>query len=373
MIILHYIIGLGDGGAEAVLYRLCTHDRKNKHIIISMLDLGKYGALFKDFGIDVYTLNMKPGRLSIKGVLETYKLIRKIKPDVLQTWMYQADLIGGIIGKICGVKKIYWNVRHTTLVPGKSKTKTIYVARFCGFLSRFIPSKIICCAQKCIPVHQKIGYQQKKMMVINNGYDLGVFKPDEQLRANFRSENGIEKNIFLMGMVGRFDPQKDHVGLISALKIVKSKGLSFKFMLIGKNLDSNNNEILFHIKENNLENEIILLGQRKNIAQVMNGLDLHILSSAYGEAFPNVLAEAMACGTPCVATNVGDAEKIISGQGWLSAASDENALASKIIEAHAMYSNTSEWLSLKERVRKRVEENYSIDSMVSGYCLIWQQ
>ena len=103
MKIIHVITGLNNGGAEAILYRLCKYDKSNKHTVVSMMDSGKYGELLRNENIDVYTLNMSAGKLTFNGIINLYKIIKKFKPNVVQTWMYHANLLGGIVAKIAGI------------------------------------------------------------------------------------------------------------------------------------------------------------------------------------------------------------------------------------------------------------------------------
>ena len=106
--VLHIITGLNDGGAEAVLYRLCVHDHQNSHTVISLMDDGKYGALLREIGVAVYCLNMPQGRVTITGVWRCWLLLRSLNVNLIQTWMYHADLMGGVLGRLAGFKKIIW-------------------------------------------------------------------------------------------------------------------------------------------------------------------------------------------------------------------------------------------------------------------------
>jgi glycosyltransferase involved in cell wall biosynthesis len=371
MKIIHVITSLNDGGAEGVLYRLCKNDNKCQHIVISMTDEGKFGPLLKQAGIKVDCLNMSAGKIRFSALWSFYILLQKIKPDIVQTWMYHADLIGGVVAKLAGVNHIFWNVRHTNLEPGKSKRSTIWVTKLCAVISGWVPRKIVYCAHKAKVVHEAMGYKKGKAEIISNGFDFTQFSIDSLARATFRSELGLNNDVSLIGMVGRYDPQKDHVNLIKALCLVKKENYNFKLVLIGRDLNTKNQTLLNHISDNRLTENIILLGQRTDIPTVMNGLDLHILSSI-GEAFPNVVAEAMACGTPCVVTDVGDAALIVGESGWIVPPKEPQCLANSIMQAlQEKQINQQAWLLRKEACRNRIVDNFSMEKMIEGYRRVW--
>ena len=197
MKILHIITGLGDGGAEAVLYRLCTHDTTQRHLVISLTTSGKYGPLLEAKGISVISIGMQRGNVTPSGFWRLWRLwrlwrqIRRVRPDVVQTWMYHADLLGGIAAKLAGVRRIVWGIHHTTLVAGESSRSAIMAMQLCARLSRVIPNQILCCAEESLRVHAEKGYDRDRMRVVPNGYDVSIFRPDQILRFQFRKELGL--------------------------------------------------------------------------------------------------------------------------------------------------------------------------------------
>jgi glycosyltransferase involved in cell wall biosynthesis len=366
----HIITGLNNGGAEAVLYRLCTYDKNYNHIVISLTGEGKYGSLLEDAGVIVHCLNMPVGRVTLSGLYQLFKLIRKIKPEIVQTWMYHADLIGGVIARFSGNKNVYWNIRHSTFEPGDSKYSTILVAKLCAKFSKYIPKEIVCCAEKSIETHSEMGYDTSKMTVIANGYDLSRLNAMPNSQAQLKKKLG---DIFpIIGMVGRFNPQKDHFSLLEAFALVKNTGLPHKLALVGADLNISNVALMEKIQFLGLRNEVLLLDQRIDIPILMSSFDLHVLSSSFGEAFPNVLAEAMACGTPCVTTDVGDASFIVGNTGWVVPPKNHEALAAAILTAlNEQKTNPKAWVSRKVACRERIVENFSIEVMIKKYHHVW--
>lgn len=372
MHITHIITSLSDGGAEAVLYRLCTNDTHAKHTVISLMDMGKYGLMLQEAGIEVHCLNMPSGRVTFSGLHILYKLLKQLQPNAVQTWMYHADLIGGVVAKLTGIKNINWGIHHTVLVKGKTKRSTILVAKLCALLSRIIPKKIVCCAHKAAEIHAELGYQKSKMMVIPNGYKLEQFTPNTKVGNEIRQELELTEQEVVLGIVGRFDPLKGHFSLLNALSLLPDS-ITYRCLLVGKDLNSANSLLVEEIQCLELQDTILLLDQRSDIPAVMNALDIHILSSM-SEAFPNVLCEAMACGTPCVTTDVGDAAFIVGNTGWVVPAKNPEALAEAILSAvNEKTSNKQSWTNRKQACRNRIVENFSIEKMIEKYHQIWEE
>jgi glycosyltransferase involved in cell wall biosynthesis len=370
--IIHIISGLTDGGAETVLYRLCTHDKKNRHTVISLMDSGKYGALLEASGIAVYYLNMPRGRITLTGLWRLWRLLRSERPDVVQTWMYHADLIGGIVARLARIPIVCWGIRHSDMDPAKTSRSTILVARVCAWLSHWIPHAIVSCSVEAASVHQALGYAREKFTIIPNGYNLVELAPDSEARAQLRREWGVNEQTILLGMAARYDPQKDHANLINALRLIKHKKISFQCVLVGAEMDANNYELCNLIESQGVKDNVLLLGRRHDIPGVMNALDIHVLSSSFGEAFPNVLAEAMACGTPCVTTDVGDAAVIVGDTGWIVPLSNSELLANAISEAITEMQDVDKWAVRRSMCRDRVVLNFSLERMVDNYHNVWR-
>lgn len=371
MHVLHIITGLSDGGAEAILYRMCKFDKEYKHTVISLMGEQKYGPMLTNIGVDVYTLDFPKGKIRLLGLYKLYKFIWQIKPDVVQTWLDHADLIGGVIARLAGIKNIVWSVHHTALVIGESRLSTICISKINVFLSYFIPKKIIYCAEESRIAQEKIGYKKTKGQVVRNGYDIEGFVQNKYLGENFRNELGISINDLLIGHVGRYDPQKDLNNLIEAFALLNRDNFDFHAVIIGTDLDYNNQDLVCMLNKNGLEERVNLQGRRNDIVAVMNGIDLFVLSSR-SEAFPNVLNEAMLCGTPCITTNVGDAREIVGDTGWVVRPKDPQVLAKTILQAaKEKQSNNNAWLQREAACRQRVVENFSLNEMLKKYKEVW--
>ena len=369
MKVLHIITGLNNGGAEAVLYRLIASDYKNTHLVISLMNQGVYGERLISAGIPVYTLNMSRGRLSLKGIIELYRLVRLIKPDVVQTWMYHADLIGGLVARLAGAKIVIWGIRGP-FDRQRTSLQTRIIIRLCSIFSKWVPIVITSNSEYAAKVHVKVGYSPEKLVIIPNGFPLNQFRPEVTARDKLLHDLNLNHDVFLIGMVARFDPYKDHENLFAALFDLKQKSREVICLLVGQGMCMTNKPLMDLVKKYEIQDIIMFMGPREDVPKIMAALDVHVLSSA-AESFPNVLAEAMACGTPCVTTNVGDAALIVGDTGWIVPHSDPSTLSKAIQEVLLAIKDSAKWSVRKEECQKRVTDNYSLKKMIESYQRVW--
>jgi glycosyltransferase involved in cell wall biosynthesis len=368
--ILHIITGLSNGGAEASLYRLTTSDCANSHHVISLMDRGVYGDRLENNGISVHTLDMSRAKVSIQGIRKLYRLIRTTEPDIVQTWMYHADLIGGLVARLAGVKSVVWGIRGGEINKKNTALSTIIVMYICALLSRWVPKVIISNSIHAAQVHAKLGYTRKKLIIIHNGYFLNQFLPSTVAREIMLMELDVKRNNILIGMVARFDPYKDHENLFAALSELKGKRQNLTCLLIGSGMDIENQHLIKLVERYGVQKLVKLIGPREDVHSIMAALDLNVLSSV-AESFPNVLAEAMVYGTPCVTTDVGDAALIVGDTGWIVPPSDPIALSNAILEALNEMGDWSKWKARKKACRTRIIENYTLERMINNYNRVW--
>lgn len=372
MDVTHVITGLDDGGAEAILWALVSHDDQSRHRIISLTGEGKYGALLRASGFDVQSFAFKSLLHAVRDAIRIERSVAAARPDVIQTWMYHADLIGGIIGYRLGVP-VVWGVHNTTLSLSSSSRATRWIRTACALLSSRIPSRIVCCAAAAKQEHVRAGYDPGRMVLVRNGYDLRRFAPLPVLRQQLRSSVGVQDDVPLIGIVGRFHPQKDYATGFAALGSIARRGLAFKVAAAGTGMSSENSELQSIVLREGLKDRVTLLGRRNDIEFVYSAFDVLLLCSSSGEASPNVVAEAMSCGTPCIVTDVGDAAFIVGETGWVAPPSDPVALAGQIEQAVRVWRDAVAWETRKAAARARIVEHLSLDRMIEGYRRVWSE
>jgi len=364
--VCHIIIGLNVGGAELMLKRLIEgykDDPDYSHFVISLSTIGDVGTQLKAINVDVVDLNI----LSVLGLPLAFwrltRMLRSKRPDIVQTWMYHADLFGGMAARFAGIRNIIWGIRGT-LIPQGLWSRTRFIIWLCANVSHWLPRKIVCCAEAARSNHIDMGYSVEKMVVIPNGYDLSVFTTTPSLKQRVRDQFGFNSDSVVISAVGRFDPLKDFENFVNAAKLVGIRRPLVRFMMIGRGVDAANALLVDWLANTGFADRFVLLGERNDIVDMMSATDIYCLSSL-AEGFPNVVAEAMAMQVPCVVTNVGDAALIVKDTGIVVPPQSSVALANALT---AMVDLSFEQRAeLGSRARKVIEESYSIEVILSQY------
>lgn len=373
--VVHVITGLGQGGAETVLHRLVTAPgQESVHTVISMGDDGVFGDRLRQAGVTVHALHMKDSPLAaMQGAWQLWRLLRRLRPDVVQTWMYHADLVGGLAARLAGVKALAWGIRNSGADLRHGSRSAHVLAWVCARLSRWVPQVIIACAEDAARRHRGMGYDADRLMVIPNGYDLSAWGPDPESGAAARRDWRVEPDELLIGSVARWNPLKDHDTLLAALGRAATQLPKLKCVLVGEGMEPGNAELAALLNRHGVADRVVLLGRRSDVPRILPALDLYVLSSR-AEGFPNVVAEAMASGVPCVVTDVGDAARIVGNTGWVVPPRQPAALADAIVQALSPLSSDigqADHASRAVRAREHVERHFGLEVMRSRYQTVW--
>ncbi len=365
MRVLHIITSLSTGGAERALFNLLSGGlgQASETVVLSLTNDGTFGEQISGLGIRVYTLNMRRGLPSISAFIRLRRVMRDFRPDLIQGWMYHGNLIAVLAGILAERHPaVVWNVRHSLYSLKNEKWLTRQV--ICA--NRFISSKadkIIYNSRVSKTQHQAFGFAADKSVVIPNGFDTEVLRPDPDKRNMMRQVFGIADTETVIGHVARFHPLKNHAGFLQAAVTVLQTRPDVTFLIVGRDVHLNNPAIS-GIVPVNLRHRFRFLGERRDVHDVMQAMDVFCLTSS-SEAFPNVLAEAMSLEKPCMATDVGDCKIILGNVGHIVPVESPQSFAEAILALLAQpVSARNERGSL---ARRRIEENYTLSSIVMEY------
>ncbi len=373
MKVAHIITGLSTGGAEMMLLKVLSGIDRSRFdsVVVSLRKRGAVVEKLETLGVKVYCLDIKRGRISPAGFIRLVMLLRKLKPDIIQGWMYHGNLAAQLSAFLLPRRiPVLWNIRgsHTDLSVEKSLTAfTIWLG---ARLSR-LPVSIVNNSRSSALDHQrKLGYRSDRWVIIPNGFDTDFFFPSPDARARFRLELGLPGNAFLIGQVGRYHPVKDHdTFLVAASDLLKAHP-EVHFVMVGDGMESSNTELMKKIKAARLADSTNLLGKRNDMSYLTAAFDIASSSSA-AEGFPNVIGEAMACGVPCVVTDVGDSGYIVGNTGKVVPVRNPVAMADAwrgLIEM-----TREERLALGMAARHRVIENFSLGMVVRQYEHLYEE
>ena len=364
--ILHLITGLETGGAERMLARLVARlDRERfPSTVVSMTGTGPIGEEIAAAGVALHSLGMRRGVPDPRAVLRLVRIMRAVRPAILQTWLYHADLLGLLAQGLKLAPHLVWNLRCTEST-GNRLVRLILRHASGG------PDAVIVNSQTGKRFHESIGYRPRRWLTIPNGFDMASLRADRETARQRRAELGIPLGSVAILLPARFDPMKDHATFLGAAAKLAKHRPDAVFALAGGGIDPMNGLLKSLIVAHGLGERVLLLGERGDLDALYPAFDLVALSSAYGEGFPNVLGEAMACGVPCVATNIGDSALIIGDTGLVVPPRDPEALAAALQKLTAL--TPDERLALGARARDRILRDYDLGAIVGRYEALYEE
>ncbi len=365
------ISGLEVGGAEQALLKILPRfSRDIDARVISMTTIGPLGQKLKESGIHVDAIGMTRGIASISGLMRLRAHLKNFQPDIVQTVMYHADLVGGLAAKLSRVPRVAWWIHNSGGAMHALNPLTRVVIRLCAAFSRRVPDLILCCSEKARLNHASFGYDDRRIEVLPNGFDLSRFRPDPRAGESVRVELGLPADTPLIGVIARFDPQKDHAGFLQAAQRVHQSRTDVRFLMVGADVQSSNLTLNGWIKDAGLESVVHLLGPRDDVPRLMAALTF-LASTSIAEAFPSVIGEAMACEVPCVVTDVGDSALIVGETGLIVPHSNPDRAARAWLEVLAL--SPAERSALGAAARRRVADKFELESLVSKQEKIYRR
>ena len=354
-----------------VLYQLlaATEDAARQHEVISLTTAGPVADRIRTIGVRVIALGARPSPLAlVPAVVRLWRHLRRSKPDVVQTWMYHADLIGGVVARLAGVRAVVWGLHAGLLPPPGEKRFMKLMVRIAAVLSRVVPRTIVCCSETSRVVHEAVGYDPARMVVIENGFEPAALVEADR-RSAARRALGIDDGDEVVGRVARFHPQKDYATMVAAAALVVAVRPGVRFVFVGKDITEANDELWHEIVSAGIDRSVLLLGERDDMDDVYDALDVAVSSSRFGEALPLVVGEAMARGIPVVSTDVGDVREILGDDVDVVPAAEPGLLADAIVKL--LDAGYAERRRIATSGRDRVLARFGVAAMRARYDAVY--
>lgn len=345
-----------------MLQRLVMHSRA-EHTIVSLTTVGRRGEELRAAGKRVLALGMSGLRIPL-AIFRLNRLVGRIRPDVIKSWMYHGDLAAALANPR-GTPPVVWGVHNANLDTANVKRTTQIAARICARLSHIVPARIVFDSRAAADVHVAIGYDARKAEIIPNGFDTAAWYPRPDARVKIRRELALPDDALLVGLVARFHPMKDHRTFLEAAVRIRREYPQTQFILCGGvGIEQSNLPLTSMIDDLGLRSAVHILGRRDDLPTMVASLDISV-SSSLSESFPLAVGESMAAGVPCVVTDVGDSAYLLGEQGAVVPPRDPGALAAACVAM--LRRPLEERLAVGQRERDRIKRRFSIDSTVRAY------
>jgi glycosyltransferase involved in cell wall biosynthesis len=365
MRILHVTTGLTTGGAQVMLLKLLSNNNGDwEPAVVSLMDEGTIGPRIAALGIPVHCLGLRRGRPNPVRALSVLTITRQFRPQLIQGWMYHGNLVASLASVSMHRRMpVLWNIRQSLEGVAEERRLTRAMIRL-GALLSWHPASIIYNSPISARQHEIFGYRASRRVVIPNGFDCQIFRPDNEARRQVREELGIGIDTILIGLIARFHPVKDHASFLRAANLVARTHPHVRFLLVGDGVTVEERALTKLIREQRLESRIFLLGERPDTPRLTAALDI-ACSASMGEGFSNTIGEAMACGVPCVVTDVGDSALVVANTGLSVRPSDPEALAQAI--EHLVDVGPEQRRQLGVAARRRIQTEFSLPTIAHRY------
>ena len=342
--------GVETGGAEKQLALLAKGLSQNGFLplIISLSQSERRQRLTDFDDLQVVEINCRKFSQLASAIWKIRRIIKDHKPDVIQGWMYVGNIMASIIG--VGIDA---QVYHSLRASNMDTKRYGRMIRFNAFLSHYADG-VIANSEAGAQHHISCGFSSAKMVIIPNGIDTDKFFPDKKSGTNIRQKLGVKDDTPLVLYAARVDPMKGHQTVISVAKLCPD----IQFIFTGKGT-----EIL------DVPKNVLGLGIRDDMPKMYNACDWVLNISKFGEGFPNVIGEAMACGTPVCANDVGDSWRIMGDQGHRLRTVSPEGVAEDLCTLFKRHSQ----LPKEKRIALHISKHFSIAKMISSYSSLYMQ
>lgn len=373
MRVAHFIPGLLSGGAEAMLVKIVLRARRHgvEPVVVSLLKGGLQADHLKAAGVELIELGLRRDWSSIFALPRIIQQGRQVRADLFQGWMYHGNVMASLARMASSAPiPVLWNVRQTLAKRSDEILRTRAVIRFSEVFAQ-TPQAIIYNAARAANDHERLlGYPASRSVLIGNGFDCDEFRPNPSARAEMRQRWGVGPDTILVGRVARWHAMKDTPTLLDAFGRLAENDPRLMLALVGRGMDQANAELAGLVARHTLNGRVLLCGEQPDMARVTSAFDVAVSSSSHGEAFPNVLGEAMAAGIPAVATDVGASAEIVGDANRVAIPSDPTSLARALSRVLALSPDERAALGAADRERARM--HFSLDAITDSYVRLWR-
>lgn len=365
MKILHLINDLKRGGAESILIKtLEFHELKNREQIVVSLDPGnEYHKDLTKLNIPVRCFDCSNYIQIVKTLYQIQSIVNKFRPDVIQTWLYKADFIGALLQRRNA--RLIWTLHNGKIDRKDLGLRTFLLGCLLAKISWLRPDQIITCSRRGGWNHAQFGYCEKKMTLIQNGFDNSEFFFSPNDRLKIRRRLGLKAEDFVVGHVGRPHAHKNYQFLATIVEYVLERNKEIYFLLVGPDAHFLR-KFQQQISRRRIRfgRQIKLFPKQKNLRGFYSATDMLVLTSK-SEAFPLVVGEAMLCKRPCAATEVGDMTEMIPDPFWICPVEEFGQLGHIILRASRM--SAVERRMVGDKNRKFILNKFPIRKMQEAY------
>jgi glycosyltransferase involved in cell wall biosynthesis len=369
--IVHVITTLELGGAEVMLTKLLEHTELRRYptLVVALAGRGALAARLESRGVEVLALGASPGIAAVSGLVRLARIFRARRPDVVLTWLYDADLLGFLATRLAAVPALAWNVRCAELDPRdhpwRLRAMLALLARLSGRVAAVVVN-----SEAGRDASLRLGYHPPAWVSIPNGFDVSRFAPQSDARDEVRAELGLLREALLVGLVARYHPMKDHETFLEAAARLRTTHPAVHFVLLGRDVDPANRMLAAIVDRLGLRPVVHLLGERDDVPRLTASLDVATCSS-YSEGFPNAVGEAMASGVPCVSTEVGDCRTVVGETGVIVPPRDPGALADGWRQLLDLAPEARR--ALGRAARARVTDRFEIGAVARAYEALYDR
>lgn len=368
MRVLHILPSTASGGAETMLARLLEASRRgnDKVAVLSLREPGESGERMRDSGVRLYTLRMADRFRTPFSVLRLIRIVNAYAPDIIHGWTLPGSLAASIARASLGRPvSIAWNLRNSLRSEAVTPTRNRQWMQFGIWLSNQ-PDAIVFNSRTAARQHAQAGFETERSVLIPNGFDAELFRPDPAARERLQQRFGISAGSFVVGSLGLNHPMKDRATLVEAVARARALGRDIHLLMAGQGMDQADRALREKAARLLPPDRVTFAATRNDVADWLPGLDTLAMTSAWGESFPQVIGEAMAAGVPILATDVGDTREIVGDAGIVLPPKDAIGLGQALDRLASL--SPADRAAMGGLGRQRVIENYAIEAVADRYA-----